>query len=94
MKKLLIFVFATVFSTSLFADTLKVDINGMVCAFCANGVEKKFKKMKSVKKIDVNLENKVVTIEFAGEIPLSDLEITKLITGAGYQVAGIKRVVK
>jgi len=28
---------------SLFADTITAKIHGMVCAFCAQGIEKKFK---------------------------------------------------
>jgi len=94
MKKLLIVLSISLFSSQLLADTIKVSINGMVCAFCANGVEKKFKKIEKVKKINVSLEDRLVTVDFDGKIPLSDEKITEIITGAGYQVAGIERIVK
>ena len=34
-----------------------VNVNGMVCDFCARGIEKTFVKDKAVKRIDVDLES-------------------------------------
>jgi len=45
-----------------------------------------------LKGIDVNLESKVVTINFNDGQTLDDETITKLITDAGYNVEGIHRV--
>lgn len=44
MKKLLLttVVFSALFSQLAFAtQTIKANVNGMVCAFCAQGIEKK-----------------------------------------------------
>lgn len=76
----------------LLAESAKVSVNGMVCAFCAQGIEKKFKDEKAVNSIDVKLEDKLVTVNFKDGENLSDEKITKLITDAGYSVEGIKRV--
>lgn len=41
-----------------------VSVKGMVCDFCARGIEKTFKKDKSVKKIDVDLDRGKVFIAY------------------------------
>ena len=69
-----------------------VSVNGLVCDFCARALEKTFGKQESVKGIDVNLESKVVTINFNDGQTLDDETITQLITDAGYNVEGIHRV--
>ena len=35
------------------ADTIKATVNGMVCGFCATGIEKTFKAQPEVKTVDV-----------------------------------------
>ena len=69
-----------------------VSVNGLVCDFCARALEKTFGKQETVEGIDVNLESKVVTINFNDGQTLDDETITKLITDAGYNVEGIHRV--
>lgn len=79
-------------STSFaFAETIKVEVNGMVCSMCAQGIEKKFKKMDAVKSIKVDLDNKLVEIETGENQSLTDEVITKNIQDSGYNVGSIKR---
>ena len=44
-----------------------VNINGMVCDFCARGIEKTFVKDKAVKRIDIDLERGKVLIAYSKE---------------------------
>lgn len=69
-----------------------VSVNGLVCDFCARALEKTFGKQEAVKGIDVNLDSKIVTINFNEGKTLDDDTITNLITDAGYNVEGIHRV--
>lgn len=69
-----------------------VSVNGLVCDFCARALEKVFGKEEAVKAIDVNLDTKIITINFNEGQSLSDERITQLITDAGYNVEGIHRV--
>lgn len=69
-----------------------VSVNGLVCDFCARALEKVFSKQEEVKVIDVNLDSKVITINFNEDQTLDDEMLTKLITDAGYNVEGIHRV--
>lgn len=69
-----------------------VSVNGLVCDFCARALEKVFGKEEAVKGIDVNLDTKMITVNFNEGQSLDDERITKLITDAGYNVEGIHRV--
>ena len=69
-----------------------VSVNGLVCDFCARALEKVFGKEEAVKAIDVNLDTKIITVNFNQGQTLSDEKLTQLITDAGYNVEGIHRV--
>jgi len=69
-----------------------VSVNGLVCDFCARALEKVFGKEEAVKGIDVNLDTKIITVNFNEGQTLGDEKITQLITDAGYNVEGIHRV--
>lgn len=68
-----------------------VTINGLVCDFCARSMEKVFLKREQVSDIKVDLTTKVVTIGLKQDSDLTDADIQKSITDAGYTVVGIKR---
>jgi copper chaperone CopZ len=58
---------------------------------CAQGIQKKFSNEKSVEKIKVNLDNKLVQILTKDGQNISDEKIKELISEAGYNVAEIER---
>lgn len=73
---------------------ITVHVKGMVCAFCSQGLTKKFNKEKYVSKVDVNLDKKIVKVNLkhdAGE--MSDEYINELITQSGFNVDKIERTV-
>ncbi|WP_409480082.1 heavy-metal-associated domain-containing protein [Pseudobdellovibrio sp. HCB154] len=87
MKKLFI---ATLFLSSLaFAKPLTgevhVKVKGMVCAFCAQGLTKTFKKMPEVEKVNVSLEEKFVHLVLKKDASLEDTKIIEAIKEAGYE---------
>jgi len=92
MKKLLLS--AALFSmlaTAANAETIKATVNGLVCAFCATGIEKTFKAQPAVDNVHVDLDSKLVTINTKDDQKMDDATVTKLITDAGYTVTGITR---
>lgn len=91
MKKLIILTFMFVWfqNGSAFA-AVQIDINGLVCDFCAQALEKVFGKTDAVKDIEVNLDTKIVTIHFKEGQTLDDAVITTLINDAGYSVQEIR----
>lgn len=60
-----------------------VNVQGMVCDFCARGIEKTFNKDKNVKKIDVDLSKGKVLIAYNNnqEIKFDDIKEKILING-------------
>ena len=73
------------------AETIKATVNGMVCGFCATGIEKTFKAQPEVKTVDVDLENKLVTLQTKQGQTIDDSKIRKLLGNAGYSVVRIVR---
>lgn len=79
------------FSTAAFAETAKINVQGMVCAFCAQGIEKKFGDEPAVAKTLVNLDDHLVTLQFKAKHQLSDQRITEILSDAGFTVKSIAR---
>ncbi len=73
------------------AETIKASVNGLVCSFCATGIEKTFKAQPAVEMVKVDLDKKLVTINTKSLETMDDATITKLLTDAGYTVTDIKR---
>ncbi len=78
-------------SAAVSAETIKATVNGMVCGFCATGIEKTFKAQPEVKTVNVDLQKKLVTINTKEGQTMDDAKIKKLLANAGYSVAGIGR---
>lgn len=95
MKKLLLTTIAILsLSVPAYAmhpgGTIYVDVNGLVCDFCARALEKVFGKEEAVDNIHVDLDTKVITIHFKEGKNLDDEAITGLIQDSGYNVEKIR----
>lgn len=91
MGKLIILVSALSITSAAHAETILASVNGMVCAFCATGIEKSFKKQAAVDTVTVDLDKKLVTLHTKPDKTLDDAAIKKVIADAGYAVVGIER---
>ena len=60
-----------------------VSVKGMVCDFCAQGIEKTFKKDKTVAKIDVDLKKGKVFIAYRMNTKIDFEKIKKMIVSNG-----------
>lgn len=95
MKKLLLttLISATLFSQIAVAtQTIKANVNGMVCAFCAQGIEKKMRALNQTKDVYVNLKQRVVAVELKDGQTLSDQTVKDIVKNAGYEVTSIETV--
>ena len=72
-------------------NSVNVDVNGMVCDFCARALEKVFSEKQEVAAIDVDLDNGKISINFNDGASLDDSLIQKLVTNSGYDVVKINR---
>ncbi|MDA1339697.1 MAG: heavy metal-associated domain-containing protein [Proteobacteria bacterium] len=91
MKKGILIV-TLLFSFNSYALTQKIEVLGMVCAFCAQGIEKSFGSVENVKDIFVSLENYFVAIESKDGKSIDEKLIRTIITDAGYDVKKIEVV--
>ena len=78
------------------SKSIHVDVEGLVCEFCAQSIQKVFLKQAGVEKVDVNLDIGKVTVKMADvfqdyEDGISDERIKQLFLDAGYDVSSIKR---
>ncbi len=62
----------------------------MVCAFCAQGIEKRLSKLPATQAVYVDLKRKVVAVEAKNGQTLDSQTITAEITDAGYAVTKIE----
>ena len=73
-------------------DSVNVNVNGLVCDFCAQSIQKLFNKEESVKAVDINMDEGMIKIDLKDGYNMDDNLITKLITDSGYNVERIYRV--
>ena len=64
---------------------VSVRVKGMVCAFCAQGIEKKFLAQKEVAKVFVTLEDKIVKLTLKDGQTLSKEKISEILKESGYE---------
>jgi copper chaperone CopZ len=73
------------------ATTIEMSVNGLVCAFCAQGIEKKLKKLPATSEVIVNLEYRLVAVLLKDGQDIPDPDLRKALTDAGYTVKSISR---
>jgi len=73
------------------AATIEMHVNGLVCAFCAQGIEKKLRKFPATADVVVSLEQRLVAVALKDGQDIPDAELRKALTNAGYRVTTIQR---
>lgn len=81
-------------ATSFAATSIKATVNGMVCAFCAQGIEKRLSKLPASQAVYVDLKQKIVAVEAKAGQTLDGNTITAEIKDAGYDVTNLETVEK
>ena len=78
-------------SASVQAATIEMNVNGLVCAFCAQGIEKQLRKFPATAEVIVSLEHKLVAVALKDGQDIPDTELRRALTNAGYTVKAIQR---
>lgn len=78
-------------STFVSAQTIEMDVNGLVCAFCAQGIEKTLKTFPATAAVYVSLENRIVAVKLKDGADIDDETLRKAIKDAGYTIVAIRR---
>ena len=88
----LLFLALVAFTSIASAKTIEMDVNGLVCAFCAQGIEKKLRTFSATDDVVVSLEQRLVAVAVKPGQDIGDDELRKALTDAGYTVKAIRRV--
>jgi copper chaperone CopZ len=73
------------------AGTIEMKVYGLVCAFCAQGIDKTLRRHVATEDVVVSLENKLVAVSTKPGADITDAELRKALTDAGYDVKAIVR---
>lgn len=73
------------------AATIEMDVNGLVCAFCAQGIEKKLRAFEATDDLVVSLERRLVAVSTKPGQDIGDDALRTALTDAGYTVKAIRR---
>jgi len=91
MRQFLVAAATLLMSVAASADTIEMKVNGLVCAFCAQGIEKTLKEYPATADVVVSLENRLVAVATKDGQDIPDAELRKALTEAGYTVKSIAR---
>ncbi len=86
-------ILSLVMSVSVWASKVEVDVTGMSCGMCVEGITSKLKETEKVENIKVSLEDKKVTFDEIKGKKISEAEIKTVIKRAGdnYEAVKVRR---
>lgn len=73
------------------ARTIELEVNGLVCAFCAQGIEKTLKAFPETAGVLVSLEHRLVALELRPGQDIEDDRLEAAIKDAGYTTVKLER---
>ena len=79
------------FGVAANATTIEMTVNGLVCGFCAQGIEKTLRRNEATQDVVVSLENRLVAISTKPGTDISDETLRKALQDSGYDVKAIAR---
>lgn len=65
-------------------DNFTVQVDGLGCPFCAYGLEKKFKELKGIKEVKIEMETGIMDFEYPADKQLSIAQVEQQVEKAGY----------
>jgi len=92
IRSIILAVAAGVSLPAIAVESLKAKVNGMVCAFCAQGIETKLRELPQTQDVYVNLPQKVVAVQIKDGVTLSPDVVRQVVNDAGYEVSTIESV--
>lgn len=78
-------------ATTAQARSVEMEVNGLVCAFCAQGIQKAIRKLPATQDVFVSLEHRVVAVQLKEGQDAADEQLRAAVTDAGYSTVRIQR---
>lgn len=73
------------------ATTIEMTVKGLVCGFCAQGIEKTLRKDPATDDVFVSLERRLVAVATKPGTDISDETLRAALRDSGYDVEAIVR---
>lgn len=73
------------------ATTIEMTVNGLVCGFCAQGIEKTLRKDPATEDVVVSLEHRLVAVATKPGTDIADEALRAALKDSGYDVKAIER---
>ncbi len=70
---------------------LVMRVDGLACAFCAYGLEKKLKKLKGVKRVEISLNRGIVRLEIDQSFGYTREELERIVRESGFILREVRR---
>ena len=61
------------------ANTIEMEVNGLVCGFCAQGIEKTLKGLPAAEGVLVSLEHRLVAVKLKQGADIEDAKLLKAL---------------
>lgn len=90
-RRIALLLIAFVAATGARAATIELTVNGLVCGFCAQGIEKTLRRNAATDDVFVSLENRLVAVATKPDADIPDDVLRKALQDAGYDVKAITR---
>jgi len=81
-------------SLAAHAETIEMKVFGMVCGFCAQGIEASLRKNPATVDVVVSLEKQLVVVETRPGVDIKDKDLKSAITSAGYDLKSVARTTR
>jgi copper chaperone CopZ len=91
MKFKSLFAILLLVAPAALAGTIELTVNGLVCGFCAQGIEKTLRRNPATADVLVSLEHRLVAVATKDGMDIADTELREALTNAGYEVKAIAR---
>ena len=73
-------------------ESYRLFVEGLVCPFCAYGLERKFQNIEGVESVDVRLSDGVVLLTLIEGADPDEDRARRIIEGAGFTLAGFEYI--
>jgi copper chaperone CopZ len=90
-QRIALLLLAFLVASGAHAATIELTVNGLVCGFCAQGIEKTLRRNSATDDVFVSLENRLVVVATKPDTDIPDDVLRKALQDAGYDVKAIAR---
>ncbi len=90
-QRIVLLLLAVLAASGAHAATIELTVNGLVCGFCAQGIEKTLRRNAATDDVFVSLENRLVAVATKPDADIPDDILRKALKDAGYDVKAIAR---